>query len=79
MILLIKDQNVERVAADIEREISLTIPNVKCKSINGNEVQFLIPSGNYVKMFEHLESNKEKFHIENISFNNTTLEDVFLK
>ncbi|XP_066148940.1 phospholipid-transporting ATPase ABCA3-like isoform X2 [Euwallacea fornicatus] len=79
LILLIeKNQDLDKVVKNIEKEIGMHINNVKCKSINGNEVQFLIPSGNYVKMFQHLEANKEKFHIENISFTNTTLEDVFL-
>ncbi|KAL1501623.1 hypothetical protein ABEB36_006920 [Hypothenemus hampei] len=79
LVLLIKEySDVELAVKQIETEIRTYIENVKCKGINGNEVQFLMPSGNYVKMFEHLESNKDKFHIENISFTNTTLEDVFI-
>ncbi|XP_066249197.1 phospholipid-transporting ATPase ABCA3-like [Euwallacea similis] len=78
ILLIAKNQDVDIAVKNIKEEISKYINNVKSKSIHGNEVQFLIPSGKYVEMFQHLEENKEKFHIENISFTNTTLEDVFL-
>ncbi|CAH1126706.1 unnamed protein product [Ceutorhynchus assimilis] len=79
LILLIKkDKDVTEAVENLEKVIKTEFNSAKCKGINGHEVRFLLPEGNYIKLFEFLESNKDKYGIENISFTCTTLEDVFL-
>ncbi|CAH1126708.1 unnamed protein product [Ceutorhynchus assimilis] len=79
LILLIKkNKDVKEAVKELEKVIKSMFNSAKCIGINGNEVRFFLPEGNYIKLFEFLESNKDKYGIENISFTCTTLEDVFL-
>lgn len=80
LILLIEEnQDIPRIVKKIKNKLREFISNVECKGPDGNQVQFLLSDGEYGPMFEYLELNKKSLHIENISFANATLEDVFLK
>ncbi|XP_030753905.1 ATP-binding cassette sub-family A member 2-like isoform X2 [Sitophilus oryzae] len=75
---------MEQIVTYLENVIkSNLMPNetehFKCKSIDGEEVSFLLPfTNNYIKLFEYLEDRKEQLEIESMSITVTTLEDVFL-
>ncbi|XP_060517032.1 ATP-binding cassette sub-family A member 2-like isoform X2 [Cylas formicarius] len=63
----------------IKTHLERFVPEAKCKSVDGNEMVFVLPFGiNYKELFEFLEEHKDEFKIEKISMTTTTLEDVFL-
>ncbi|XP_048517910.1 ATP-binding cassette sub-family A member 2 isoform X1 [Dendroctonus ponderosae] len=77
-LLIEENQDIQGIVQRIKNKLGEFISNVECKGPDGNQVQFLLSDGDYGPMFEYLELKKKSLHIENISFANATLEDVFL-